>query len=66
VYRELVDGRTELLATVGAGNYIGELGPILNMPRSASVRALEDTVVTGYTVRAFRQSHPHTDLRGTG
>jgi putative ABC transport system ATP-binding protein len=65
VYRELVDGGTEPLATIGVGNYIGELGPILNLPRSASVRALEDTVVTGYTVRAFRQSHPHTDLRET-
>jgi putative ABC transport system ATP-binding protein len=59
VYRELADGGTEVLATVEAGNYIGELGPILNLPRSASVRALKDTVVVGYTVRAFRKDHPH-------
>ena len=32
--------------------------PILNLPRSASVRALEDAVIVGYTVRAFRQLHP--------
>jgi putative ABC transport system ATP-binding protein len=64
VFRELSDGGTEPLATVGAGNYVGELGPILNMPRSASVRAHEDTVVVGYTVRAFRKDHPHTVLRG--
>jgi len=59
VYRELADGGTEVLANVEAGNYVGELGPILNLPRSASVRALKDTVVVGYTVRAFRKDHPH-------
>jgi putative ABC transport system ATP-binding protein len=59
VYRELADSGTEVLARVEPGNYIGELGPILNLPRSASVRALWDTVVVGYTVRAFRKEHPH-------
>ncbi len=59
VYRELTGGGIELLARMGPGNYIGELGPILNLPRSASVRAAEDSVVTGYTVRAFRQERPH-------
>jgi len=66
VYRELFDGGTEVLALTEPGNYVGELGPILNLPRSASVRALEDTVVTGYTVRAFRREHPHhvTEVAG--
>ena len=59
VYREMADGSHEVLARVEPGNYVGELGPILNLPRSASVRALEETVVVGYTVRAFRQDHPH-------
>ena len=59
VYRELADGTTETLAQIQPGNYVGELGPILNLPRSASVRALEPTVVVGYTVRAFRKDHPH-------
>ena len=59
VYRELADGGTEVLANVEAGNYVGELGPILNMPRSASVRARNHAVVVGYTVRAFRKVHPH-------
>jgi putative ABC transport system ATP-binding protein len=59
VYRELFDGGTEVLARTAPGNYVGELGPILNLPRSASVRALEDSVLTGYTVRAFRREHPH-------
>jgi putative ABC transport system ATP-binding protein len=62
VYGERSDGSTESLAQVGPGNYVGELGPILNLPRSASVRALEVTVVIGYTVRAFRKDHPHRVL----
>jgi putative ABC transport system ATP-binding protein len=65
VYRELADGSSEVLAHIEAGNYVGELGPILNLPRSASVRALEDSVVIGYTVRAFRQDHPHQVLEQT-
>jgi putative ABC transport system ATP-binding protein len=65
VYRELSDGHEEALARVEPGNYVGELGPILNLPRSASVRALEDSVVIGYTVRAFRKDHPHHVLQET-
>jgi len=59
VYREMADGTSEILARIEPGNYVGELGPILNLPRSASVRALEPSVVIGYTVRAFRKDHPH-------
>ena len=59
VYRELADGGEEVLAQVQPGNYVGELGPILNLPRSASVRARGEAFVIGYTVRAFRQDHPH-------
>jgi putative ABC transport system ATP-binding protein len=62
VYRELANGGTEVLRQMGAGHYVGELGPILNLPRSASVRALEDVVLTGYTARAFRKEHPHHAL----
>jgi putative ABC transport system ATP-binding protein len=59
VFRELADGGTETLNRIAAGNYVGELGPILNLPRSASVRALEDSVVLGLTVAAFRKRHPY-------
>jgi putative ABC transport system ATP-binding protein len=59
VYRELADGGEEILAQIKPGNYVGELGPILNLPRSASVRAIGDAFVIGYTVRAFRKEHPH-------
>jgi CRP-like cAMP-binding protein len=65
VYREFADGSTETLAQVDSGNYVGELGPVLNLPRSASVCALSDSVVVGYTVRAFRKSHPHHVLEQT-
>jgi putative ABC transport system ATP-binding protein len=62
VYRELADGGTESLAQLRPGNYVGELGPILNLPRSASVRALEHSILVGYTVRAFRKHNPHAIL----
>ena len=37
------DGTTEVLAEVGSGNYFGEIGPMLNLPRSASARARTGT-----------------------
>ena len=58
VFRIRADGTEEHLAEVGAGNYVGELGPILNLPRSASVRAIERSTLTGYTVLAFRRQFP--------
>ncbi len=58
VFRMKADGAEEHLAHVGPGAYVGELGPILNLPRSATVRALEDSTVTGYTVLAFRRRFP--------
>ena len=39
-------------------SFIGELAPLLRLPRSASVRAAGDAVVTGYTLRRFRKNHP--------
>lgn len=62
VYREMADGTEEPLARVGPGNYLGELGPLLNLPRSASARALSDTVMTGYSARLFRNLHPDSRL----
>ncbi len=38
---------TEVLAEIGPGNYFGEIGPMLNLPRSASARAqVADAAVT--------------------
>jgi CRP-like cAMP-binding protein len=39
---------------INAGGYFGELGPMLNLPRSASARAVRPTVLTGYSVQQFR------------
>ena len=58
VYRERVDGSEEMLAVVQSGQYVGELGPMLNLPRSASARATAPCRLTGYSVRAFRRQFP--------
>ena len=60
IYEVRAGGTWEHLAVVKAGNYFGELGPMLNLPRSASARALGPCRLTGYTVRAFRQRFPGT------
>jgi putative ABC transport system ATP-binding protein len=52
------DGSEERLAVISAGSYFGELGPLLNLPRSATARALTDARLTGYGARMFRNLHP--------
>ena len=54
VVRELADGGEEVLATVGPGRYVGELGP-LGFPRSATIRAGTDLRLPAYRVRQFRR-----------
>ena len=58
IYHELSDGREQRVDVLGPGRYVGELAPLLRLPRSASVRAVGNAVVTGYTLRRFRQNHP--------
>ncbi|HVM65781.1 MAG TPA: cyclic nucleotide-binding domain-containing protein, partial [Acidimicrobiales bacterium] len=58
LYRELDGGGEELLRLASPGEYFGELGPTLNLPRSASARAMGPAAVTGYTVRHFRRLYP--------
>ena len=55
VVRVLADGGEEHVATIGPGHYVGELGPMLGFPRSATVRARTDVELTAYGVRQFRQ-----------
>lgn len=58
VYLERADEGEDVLSVVGAGQYFGELSPMLGIPRSASARALSACTVSGYSVRAFRRKFP--------
>ena len=60
IFRTRSDGTIEVLAEIGPGNYFGEIGPMLNLPRSASARAGADTVLTAMTIRSFRSRFPRT------
>jgi putative ABC transport system ATP-binding protein len=55
IVRQLARGEEELLKVATRGDYFGEIGPVFHMPRSATVRALTDSKVVGYTVRTFRE-----------
>jgi putative ABC transport system ATP-binding protein len=59
IVRVLAGGGEELLATLGAGHYCGELGPLMGFPRSASVRAITDVRLTSMTPQAFRDRFLH-------
>lgn len=58
IYRMRADGTEERLDVVTPGGYFGELGPILNLPRSACAWAVGQCRLTGYPIRAFRRRFP--------
>jgi putative ABC transport system ATP-binding protein len=58
IYRTKEDGTEEHLTVVKPGSYFGELGPLLNLPRAASARAVDDVELIGYSARLFRALHP--------
>lgn len=67
VVRESADGAEDLIKVARPGEYVGELGPLFRMARSATVRARTDATVTGYTVEAFRRLlEGHTEGRSIG
>jgi putative ABC transport system ATP-binding protein len=45
----------EVVYTAGPGDYFGELGPLLGLPRSATARARTAAVVSGHTARDFKR-----------
>jgi len=53
--REGVDYLPHTIRVVGPGNYFGELGPLLGLPRSASARARTAAIVTGHSPRDFKR-----------
>jgi putative ABC transport system ATP-binding protein len=63
-YRVTPDGGEEILGVVGKGSYFGELGPMLNLPRSAHARAKSASRLTGYPLRAFRRQFPTARTMG--
>jgi putative ABC transport system ATP-binding protein len=65
IFRELADGGEEPLAVVRPGNYFGELGPMLNLPRSATARARSDATLVGYGLREFRALRKGSSAGGT-
>ena len=64
ILREKSDGEEEHMTVIGPGGYFGELGPMLNLPRSASARALQPTVLTGHSVQQFRTLRPGKQVQG--
>ena len=56
VVRELADGATSTLATFGAGRYVGELGPLLGLQRSATARAITDCTLRVCSPQEFRSA----------
>ena len=64
ILREKSDGEEEHVTVIGPGGYFGELGPMLNLPRSASARALQPTVLTGHSVQQFRTLRPGKQVQG--
>lgn len=55
IVRELADGGREPLASLGPGQYFGELGAMLGFPRSATAIATTDVVLTAMPPHEFRQ-----------
>jgi putative ABC transport system ATP-binding protein len=55
IARQRAKGPEEIVAVVKAGEYFGELGPLLGFPRAATARARTDAVLSAYSVHDFRQ-----------
>jgi putative ABC transport system ATP-binding protein len=55
IFRLRDDRSEEQVTLVRAGEYFGELAPLLGMPRAASARTRASTVLTSYSAREFRR-----------
>jgi putative ABC transport system ATP-binding protein len=53
VVRETSDGEV-LLSVISPGQYVGEMGPLFGLNRTATVRARAASTLTGYSAKAFR------------
>jgi putative ABC transport system ATP-binding protein len=61
---EIVVSRGErALRAFGAGDVFGEMGPVFQLPRSATARARVPTRLTGFTVGEFGKQFGGEELR---
>lgn len=56
VTRTSPSGEQVVLAQLGPGEFVGEMGPLFGLPRSATVRATDATSLTGHSTTSFRES----------
>jgi putative ABC transport system ATP-binding protein len=55
IIRILAGGEEQPLARLGPGQYLGELGPLMGFPRSASARAATEARLTAMSPHLFRE-----------
>ena len=55
ISKRVIQGADKVIATLGAGQYAGEMGLLTGEQRSATIRALEDTEVVEIDQEAFLQ-----------
>jgi putative ABC transport system ATP-binding protein len=65
IARQHTDGSREALATLGPGQYFGELGPLLGFPRSATATANTPVRMTAYSIGDFREQVRGTTVGGS-
>jgi putative ABC transport system ATP-binding protein len=56
IFRVTPEHQEEVVAVLRPGNYFGELGPLLSLPRSASARARTAARLTGYPPELFQRT----------
>ena len=66
IFRAARDGTEEVAGLHRPGNYFGEIGPMLNLPRSASARAEVATLLTAMTSASFRHASRSTVKEARG
>ena len=62
LFRPLADGGEEMLSQRGPGTWLGEMGPMLGLPRSASARAIAPSRLMGYGLQEFRRWRAFNDV----